>query len=486
MKNLLLTITIFLVFINCAAQEKYQKPITHDRQEGEHLGWSSSVYGDYAAAGAPHHFVTLEDDTIKDAGAVYIFNKDQQGVWKQSQRIVCNTPKSSDWFGTAVSITENYLAVGANGFDKVENNSDDQIREGAIFLYKKGINGAWQFFQTISIPEGAEKDSFGKHLSLYEDKLIVSAPFYQRENNTYPKSSSGSVFIYQLNSLDKWELKNQLMSKENTKRFGSAVSIHNNIVLIASSEEEKVYLYELDTELKVIYEQVFTNPNASIMNFACSVSSTDNYLFIGAQGEEDYKFYNIETKPTTDSVFVLESLTSTEDGFIFTQKLIPNIKSSLDSVNISKEQFRKEAILFETWKQREERKAGAGIVYVYKKGKDSQWELVQELVANDRGADDHFGMSLSADDRLLVVGAFGDHLEIAEPKEGRYYGAAYIFQLNEAGKWVEIKKLTSTQNKQWLKFGFSVDTDGKQAIIGSRFEHLSDDKSGGGVYFWER
>lgn len=486
MKNLLLNISLLVAIINCTAQETYQKPITHDRQVDEYLGWSTSIDGNNAAAGAPHHSVIIDRDTIRESGAVYLFSKNKQGIWEQYQRIVCNTPKSSDWFGTAVSISGKYLAIGANGFDKVENNSDHLIREGAVFIYRKDINGKWHFTQTITVPFSSTNDEFGKSLTLNKNRLIVAAPFYRRKDEPFSKNSSGRVFIYQLNSSDKWELKNQIIPKENIQFFGNSVFIQDSIALITSNNPETTYLYKLDTNLKDTLTQKFNCPDSLIKNFASSISITDNFIFIGASGEEDYGFHDIKKKPSTDSVFVIRMLTETDKGYSMTKKLIPNIKSSLDSFNISKEEFSKEGILFETWEQREERKAGAGAVYIYRKGTNKQWEFTQKIIASDRGADDHFGMCLSACDSLLIIGAFGDKLENSLPKEALYHGAAYIFQLNDEGKWIEIKKLTSNQNKNWLKFGFSVNTDGKQAIIGSRFEYINEDKKSGGVYIWEK
>jgi hypothetical protein len=403
----------------------------------------------------------------------------------QTQRITNKNSKSSDWFGTVVSISDKYLAIGANGVDKNENNSNHSIREGAVFLYKKDKDGQWKLMQKITPPSNSDNDEFGRELDLNGNTLIVSAPWYKRENKDFPKNSTGCVFIYQLSAAGKWSLKNQILPQENTKHFGSSISLSNSHALIASENKEIAFLYHLDNSKTKIVKQKFTNPDTLIKNFASTISITDNYLFIGAEGESNYNFFDIPP-PLTDSIMIMRILTETANGYAMKKKIIPNIKSSLDSFNISKERFNQEAILYETWAQREQRKAGAGAVFIYQRETKNEWKFIQKITANDQGADDHFGMCLNANDSLLIVGAFGDKLEDGIPKESLYHGAAYVFQLNGEGKWTEIKKLTSTQNKNWLKFGFSVDTDGKKAIIGSRFEYINENEQGGDVYIWEK
>jgi hypothetical protein len=75
MKHFLLNITLLFIISNCYAQESYQKPNTIDRQEDEFLGWSTSIFKDYAAAGAPHHTIVSDNDTLKEAGAVTYLKK---------------------------------------------------------------------------------------------------------------------------------------------------------------------------------------------------------------------------------------------------------------------------------------------------------------------------------------------------------------------------------------------------------------------------
>jgi hypothetical protein len=483
MKFITLVIIFFVSAGYSSAQGTYQKLSDSQRQAGEEIGWSTSISGDFAVSGATSYKFITNGDSIENSGAAYIFKRTTTGAWKDFQTLVAPNPKANDWFGTSVSIDGNHLAIGANGFDQVDDEDEHMIREGAVFMYEKATDGVWKLTQTITIPVPSKSDNFGKELVLQDGKLIVSAPTYKRGDNS---STSGSVFIYQLSDAGKWIQTEQILPPEGVQDFGYSVSLSDHNLLISSGTEPVAFLYELNSQMKAVYKQKLTSPNSNVRNFASSVCATDNHLFVGAEGETAYVLFDQKTLPATDSVFVMRIMTETDDGYKMVIELIPNDQPTLESMNITKEEFREEAVRVETWEEREERKAGAGSVFAYEKDSTGNWKVSQEIMASDRGADDKFGMCLSAHDSLLIIGAFGDAWEDTIPSEALYHGAAYVFQLNKEGNWVELEKLTSNQNRSWLKFGFSVDIEDHRAIIGSRFERIQNDQVAGGVYIWEK
>ena len=73
----------------------------------------------------------------------------------------------------------------------------------------------------------------------------------------------------------------------------------------------------------------------------------------------------------------------------------------------------------------------AGTVYVFRKNATGEWTEVQRLQASDASVGDHFGRSLHAEKGMLIVGAPGQN-------------AAYVFQQDSNGMWVESGKLSPT------------------------------------------
>ncbi len=118
-----------------------------------------------------------------------------------------------------------------------------------------------------------------------------------------------------------------------------------------------------------------------------------------------------------------------------------------------------------------------GAVVVYRRNGRS-WTLEQEILPSDPGAADYFGYSVSVDNNVLVVGAFGD-----DPS-GLDSGSAYVFRWSGT-TWVEEATLTASDGVTQDFFGYSVSVDGEQIAVGALF---GDDQpqSAGAVYIYRR
>ncbi|MFT5818995.1 MAG: hypothetical protein ACI8ZM_000217 [Crocinitomix sp.] len=94
-----------------------QKLDASDRTAGDHFGRDVAIDDNYMVIGAEHEDVLLGDgspgDSLSNAGAAYVFEKDDDGVWSEIQKIVNADRNAEDLFGEAVSISENTIFVGA-------------------------------------------------------------------------------------------------------------------------------------------------------------------------------------------------------------------------------------------------------------------------------------------------------------------------------------------------------------------------------------
>ena len=142
------------------------------------FGSSVSISGDYAIVGAKY-----DDDNGLSSGSAYIFEK-PIGGWAdmtETAKLTASDGDSSDYFGTAVSISEDYAIVGANG-------------QGA-YKFKKSVEGWADMTETIKLTASLG-DIFGKAVSISGDYAIVGAP--GDDDNGL---SSGSAYIYYIGNL---------------------------------------------------------------------------------------------------------------------------------------------------------------------------------------------------------------------------------------------------------------------------------------------
>ena len=98
---------------------------------------------------------------------------------------------------------------------------------------------------------------------------------------------------------------------------------------------------------------------------------------------------------------------------------------------------------------------------------------VIKVVASDRDYVDWFGWSVSISDNFAIVGALLD----TDDSTGGDAGAAYIFEIDNGGNWIEVQKILSSDREKFDKFGCSVSISGNYAIIGAFAEN--EDASGG-------
>ncbi len=101
-----------------------------------------------------------------------------------------------------------------------------------------------------------------------------------------------------------------------------------------------------------------------------------------------------------------------------------------------------------------------GSAYVFRFNGVS-WMQEQKLTASDAADGDRFGISVSVDGDVAIVGAWG-----ASCAAGAACGAAYLYRFN-GSTWNQEQKLTASDAAAFDEFGFSVSVDGAVAVVGA-------------------
>jgi len=129
---------------------------------------------------------------------------------------------------------------------------------------------------------------------------------------------------------------------------------------------------------------------------------------------------------------------------------------------------------------------GSGSAYIFSRdyGGPDNWGQVKKIIANDGAEDDHFGSGVSISGATAIVGAYHD--------EGASYsipGSAYIFYQAQGGSnnWGQVQKLTASDGATFDEFGLRVSISGDTAIVGA---HLDNDavngNDSGSAYIFSR
>jgi hypothetical protein len=116
------------------------------------------------------------DNSMADAGAVYVYYRDSGGIWQLPTYVKAGNTDAGDSFGHAVTLSSdgNTLAVGASneasaarGIDGDENDNS-MPGTGAVYLFRYS-NRTWQQQAYIKAGNTDEEDYFGQGVALSSD-----------------------------------------------------------------------------------------------------------------------------------------------------------------------------------------------------------------------------------------------------------------------------------------------------------------------------
>ncbi|MCI2228797.1 T9SS type A sorting domain-containing protein [Polaribacter sp. MSW13] len=186
-----------------------QKIVPSHRGYGDDIGKSVSIHGDYITLASKSDTDAANVNTINGNGSVFVFKKDADDFWAEVQKLKPGNGVQYSEFGYGdVSISEDYIAVGAKNLDLY----DDNWYYGHVYLFKKDGDGVWNESQIIRTPYPAS--NFGSGVSLDNNLLLVSAPNSSVENNGSNISNVGLSYLFLKNANDEWVLAETIQASQ--------------------------------------------------------------------------------------------------------------------------------------------------------------------------------------------------------------------------------------------------------------------------------
>ncbi|KPA12837.1 Dystroglycan-type cadherin-like domain protein, partial [Candidatus Magnetomorum sp. HK-1] len=478
-----------------------------DRVADDRFGYAVAIYGDYAIIGA-----YLDDNGATNQGSAYIFQKDG-AAWTQVAKFYASDYNTSDYFGSSVSIYEDYAIIGAYYDDEKGSNA------GAAYIFKRD-GTSWTQEVKLMASDGLASDMFGYATSIYKNYAIIGA-----YGHDYNGSSSGTTYIFKRDGSNWTEIKKLLPNDGAVSDvFGYRVDITDQYAFVSAHQNDDyatntgaAYIFKnMETDWVQIKKLTSSDHMASDY-FGMELSLTDEYAIIGAYGDDDdingtdsgsVYLYPIIQKaslmPIDDQIGTHQASTSlsfdivnANDGIIdisatssnFT--LITNgniVISDSGSNNLNTTTMENEALslsLTLTPNAGIYGKTNISILVTDANGLTDSTSFVydvrppeQKIIAKEGAMDDHLGRSVGISGIYAIVGADDDD------EAATNSGSAYIFQYGETG-WTQAQKLVPVDGEASDYFGIAVDISGNYGIIGA---HGDDDKGSlsGAAYIFTR
>ncbi len=186
-----------------------------DTGDGDMFGIALAVNERFVFVGAPSHG--------DGRGAVYVFSRDAEGNWGQSQKIDVENLPASSAFGASLAVDEQHLYIGASGFEG---------RAGAVFTFSYDAESAmWQQGDVLRPFENGRAVQFGAALAMDGSDLWVGAPGAGQ--------GRGAVYRY-TRGPSAWSGVTALAAPGGAARnaFGSAIAVQEEIAVIGASSED--------------------------------------------------------------------------------------------------------------------------------------------------------------------------------------------------------------------------------------------------------
>lgn len=144
------------------------------QDHGDFFGTSVCLNEEFIVIGAPHDEDDAYDETyIEYAGSAYIFERDATGIWQNVQKLVASDWAMNDEFGCQVGISGNYAIIGSFQEDEDAYGNNTLQNAGSAYIFYRNDTGTWNQVQKIVVSNRSENEFFGTSVSISGDYAAV-------------------------------------------------------------------------------------------------------------------------------------------------------------------------------------------------------------------------------------------------------------------------------------------------------------------------
>jgi len=391
-------VAILAIAIPVPAQIPQWKVTANDAAADDYFGVTVSISGDTAIIGA-----RLDDDNGIDSGSAYIFFREGDD-WLQQAKLTAADATAGDAFGVRVSIDEDTVIVGAY------NDDDGGVDSGSAYVFTR-TGTDWTLQAKLTADDAAAGDLFGHSVAIHGNTAVAGAI-----NDDQGGTDSGSVYVFTRTGTT-WAQQAKLTADDAAAGdfFGFSVAIQNDTVVVGARGDDSA----------------------------------------GADSGSAYVFTRTDTTWSQQSKLIGNDAASGDGAGRF-------VAISGDTAIIGADMDDNTGI-----------DSGSASVFVRN---GTIWAQQARLVADDAGAGDYFGFSVFISGNTAVIGARGDDAQ------GGDSGAAYIFT-RTGTNWSQQAKLNAEDAGAGDYFGHTVSISGNNVVIGAVYDDDHGSNSGSAYFF---
>lgn len=345
-------------------------------------------------------------------------------------------PAAGDFFGCALSIDDQLLAVGSVYDD------DRGSGSGSVYVFTEGDH---RQVAKLTAADGAAGDLLGYSVALAGIRVVAGAPFRSAAGQR-----SGAIYVFR-NDAAGWsqELELTPLGLGARDELGRAVAIDGSVVAAGAPGDDDrgssagaVYVFDLDAGSGPAESKLVASDGAAGDGLGFSLALSGARLLAGAPYADRAGLPGGGRQAGAVYVFERQG-----ESWIETAKLVASdgAASALFGSSLAFDGNR--AVIG----ARLDDQAGtnAGAVYVFER-QGGGWQQVAKLLPEDLSAGDELGIAVAlSGDRLLAGARFADIQGTARA------GTAYVFDRG-AGGWTPTYQLVAPTPRAGDELGFAV------------------------------
>ncbi|MEM6991595.1 MAG: hypothetical protein AAF721_13905 [Myxococcota bacterium] len=225
---------------------------------GDGNGLAVGAYGE--ASGAAGIDGDEADNSLDGAGAVYLFDRDAEGVWSQSAYVKASNPGLGDEFGAALALSGDGATVvvgarhedsNATGIDG--NEADDSFnRAGAAYVFVRDRDSmTWSQQAYVKPSNTDEEDRFGDQVAVSFDGDTVAVGAFREDSqatgvggneadNTL--ASAGAAYVFGRSDEGVWSQVAYVKAStpDQIDSFGASVALSGDgrVLAVGANDED--------------------------------------------------------------------------------------------------------------------------------------------------------------------------------------------------------------------------------------------------------
>jgi hypothetical protein len=194
--------------------------------EHGYFGCDVSISGDYVAVGM--------EGLNSYTGGVHVFHRTGVNAWDESALLTAPDGQEYDRYATSVSISGDYVAVGATTVDGIESSC------GAVYVHHRTGPNSWDSGTRIDAPDPAQNAAFGSAVSISGEYLVVGSPGISGNQDE-------KAYVYRRTGVDQW-YRVAIVIPEEIGYYGTKVANDNHRFIVGSKDFDitdrgSAYLY---------------------------------------------------------------------------------------------------------------------------------------------------------------------------------------------------------------------------------------------------